>query len=444
MKSSSSRRIGHVSRVATTLALGVLVASAGRADTLTYVYDDAGRLIVVKHANGTNTHYTLDAAGNRTSVVTGLDTTPPTVPTGVTGTASTSQPQVTLSWTPSTDSGSGVSGYAVYQDGNYLGFASTPGWTDNTVACSTTYSYTLTASDNATPPNVSAQSTPWSITTPAIPPATPTSLTGTSTSSTQVTLTWSASQDLCKVPSYQIYRGGTQIGTSTTTNYTDSTTSGTTTYSYTVAAYDSLGSVSAQSAPFSVTTPDTIAPSVPTGLSGTAVSSAQINLSWTASVDTGGSGLAGYYLYRNGSLLTTTTATAYGNAGLAGSTTYTYSVAAYDNAGNVSAQSGPISVTTPSGAPTAPGAPKPNGTIKSSSWTESWAASTGTVAYYIFSVNDGSTTVDYTTTTPSYNMTGAVCVTFTMQVQACDSANECSALSPTSRITYAPNGIAGC
>src|SRR5688572_2504428 len=45
-----------------------------------------------------------------------------------------------------------------------------------------------------------------------------------------------------------------------------------------------------------------IPPSVPSGLSATAVSGTQINLSWSASTDTGGSGLAGYSIYRAGVL----------------------------------------------------------------------------------------------------------------------------------------------
>ena len=46
---------------------------------------------------------------------------------------------------------------------------------------------------------------------------------------------------------------------------------------------------------------DTSAPSVPAGLTASAVSSIQINLSWTASMDD--VGVAGYYIYRNGSLI---------------------------------------------------------------------------------------------------------------------------------------------
>ena len=53
---------------------------------------------------------------------------------------------------------------------------------------------------------------------------------------------------------------------------------------------------------------DTDPPSVPAGLVGTPVSSGQVDLTWNASTDTGGSGLAGYRIYRNGAEVGTTSA----------------------------------------------------------------------------------------------------------------------------------------
>jgi len=90
--------------------------------------------------------------------------------------------------------------------------------------------------------------------------------------------------------------------------------------------------------------PDTTPPSVPAGLSATAVSSTQINLSWTASTDN--VGVTGYDVFRNGAQVGTTTTTSYQDTGLTAGTTYSYTVAAYDAAGNVSAQSTAASATT--------------------------------------------------------------------------------------------------
>src|SRR5207247_1261975 len=121
---------------------------------------------------------------------------------------------------------------------------------------------------------------------------------------------------------YRVYRGGTQIATTTTTAYANTGLAPSTTYAHNGAAYDAAGNLSAQSASASATTPappDTTPPSVPTGLAATAVSSSQINLSWTASTDN--VGVSGYRVYRGGTQIATTTTTAYANTGLAPSTT---------------------------------------------------------------------------------------------------------------------------
>src|ERR1044071_8173403 len=62
---------------------------------------------------------------------------------------------------------------------------------------------------------------------------------------------------------------------------------------------------------------ESIAPSVPTGLSATPVSQSQINLTWSASTDTGGSGLAGYRIYRGGTQVGTSATTSFSDTGLA-------------------------------------------------------------------------------------------------------------------------------
>ncbi|MEJ2009202.1 MAG: NPCBM/NEW2 domain-containing protein [Acidobacteriota bacterium] len=93
-------------------------------------------------------------------------------------------------------------------------------------------------------------------------------------------------------------------------------------------------------------TTDTVPPSVPAGLTATAASSSQINLSWTPSTDN--VGVAGYKVYRNGTQIATSAANTYSDTGLLSSTSYTYGVAAYDAAGNSSSISSTVSLTTPS------------------------------------------------------------------------------------------------
>lgn len=84
-------------------------------------------------------------------------------------------------------------------------------------------------------------------------------------------------------------------------------------------------------------------PTTPTGLKGTP-SATSIALSWTRSTDA--SGIRFYELFRNGARLVTPSGTSYTDSGLVSLTTYRYKVRAIDRAGNRSAFSTEISVTT--------------------------------------------------------------------------------------------------
>ena len=95
---------------------------------------------------------------------------------------------------------------------------------------------------------------------------------------------------------------------------------------------------------------DKTAPTVPANLSAIAATTSQINLNWSASTDN--IGVAGYKIFRNGTLITTTLNTLFSDTGLTSNTPYTYNVYAYDAAGNTSGQSAPASATTLSGATT--------------------------------------------------------------------------------------------
>ena len=132
-----------------------------------------------------------------------------------------------------------------------------------------------------------------------------------------------------------------------------------------------------------VTTPaaDTTVPSVPTGLTATAVSATQINLAWSASTDN--VGVTGYRIYRAGTLLATLGAvTSYQNSGLSASSSYSYTVLAVDAAGNASAQSAAVSAVTQTlGDTTAPSVPAVL-TARAASATQinlTWTASTDNV-----------------------------------------------------------------
>jgi chitodextrinase len=165
-----------------------------------------------------------------------------------------------------------------------------------------------------------------------------------------VTLTWTAATDNVGVAGYGVFRDGVKSGTATGTSYGDTTVAATTTYTYTVKAYDAVNNESAASNSLAVTTTakdDTEPPSVPVGLASTDVTDTTATISWQASTDNGS--VTGYQVFRNGVQAGSTSTTSYTDSGLTDGTTYSYTVKAYDAADNVSEASSLLSVTTQGG-----------------------------------------------------------------------------------------------
>ncbi len=174
-------------------------------------------------------------------------------------------------------------------------------------------------------------------------PTVPSGLSATAVDESRVDLTWTASTDATGVNGYKIFRNGTQIGTSISPSYRDTSCLPGTTYSYAVSAYDAVGNNSAQSAARSVTTPgsgDEQPPTVPANLRRTGVTKSSITIAWDASTDN--LAVAGYRIYRNGAQVGTATGTSYTDSGLSANTGYTYQVDAYDAKPNYSARSVPF------------------------------------------------------------------------------------------------------
>ncbi len=92
---------------------------------------------------------------------------------------------------------------------------------------------------------------------------------------------------------------------------------------------------------------DTVAPAVSSAVTVLVDSSSQITLSWNPATDSGGSGIAGYRVYRGGLNVGTTTTTSYTDTGLTAGTQYCYTIVGYDNAGNNSSASAMTCATTP-------------------------------------------------------------------------------------------------
>jgi Galactose oxidase, central domain len=170
--------------------------------------------------------------------------------------------------------------------------------------------------------------------------------------------------------------------------------------------------------------PDTTAPTSPSGLSATAVSPTQVDLAWSPSTDS--VGVVGYGIYRNGSQIGSATESfSYQDATAIANTSYSYTVTAYDAAGNVSAPSSSANVTTP------PVANSPViSAISASSITSSGAAITWTTdqpsdsqVNYGATASYGSTSALNSTlvTAHSVNLTGlAASTTYHYQVLSRD------------------------
>jgi RHS repeat-associated protein len=185
-----------------------------------------------------------------------LDTTPPTVPTGLSATAVGAN-RINLAWTASTDA-VGVQGYLIYRGGTLIATTASTSFVDAGLAASTLYSYTVNAIDGAA--NASAQTSAQSATTGAAVPDTtaptvPTGLSAVPAGTTKNELAWTAATDAVGVQGYKIYRGGTFLVTVGSTTWSDTAgLTAATAYSYTVAALDAAGNASAQSTSANATT----------------------------------------------------------------------------------------------------------------------------------------------------------------------------------------------
>ncbi|MDY8136486.1 fibronectin type III domain-containing protein [Aquimarina sp. 2201CG5-10] len=177
-------------------------------------------------------------------------------------------------------------------------------------------------------------------------PTTPANLAASSTTENSTTLTWDASTDNVGVTGYDVYQDGAVVGTATATTFDVTGLTANTSYDFFVRAKDAAGNESAASATITVTTlaPDTQAPTAPANLAASGTTDKQTTLNWDASTDN--VGVTEYDVSQDGVVVATVTETMATITGLTQLTTYTFSVTAKDAAGNVSAASNSIDVTT--------------------------------------------------------------------------------------------------
>ena len=350
---------------------------------------------------GTN-HIFFDVSNTNFTITTGspADTTAPSTPT--LSASGTTQTSTNLSWTAATDN-VGVTGYDVYRGTTLLTTVTGTTYTATGLTASTSYSFSVKAKDAAG--NVSASSNTVTITTL---PATTTSyctaqgnntaderigrvqigtINNASTGTAGYEDFTNLSTNLSKGTTYTITITPTWTGTvysegygvwidynndndfddagelvwskaaSTTTPVSGSfsiptTASSGATRMRVAMRYNTIpaacgafdyGQVEDYTVNLTTTAADTTAPSTPT-LSASGTTQTSTNLSWTAATDN--VGVTGYDVYQGATLLTTVTGTTYNVTGLTASTAYSFTVKAKDAAGNLSASSNTVSVTT--------------------------------------------------------------------------------------------------
>jgi len=286
------------------------------------------------------------------------DVTPPTV--SITAPAAGATVLGTMTVSASANDNVGIVGVQFKLDGINLGAEDTTdaysiSW-NSALAANGTHTLTAVARDAA---GNTAASAAVSVTVDNTPPVI-SLVSAFNIASSQATISWATNKASDSQVDYgptMAYGSSTPLNSSLLTAHAVTLTGllATTTYHYRVKSRDAAGNL-ATSADFTLTTliavPDTTPPSVPTSLSASAVSSSQINLSWTASTDN--VGVAGYTISRGGSQIATTPLTSYSDMGLSPSIAYVYQVSAFDAAGYVSAQSAPASAVTLSGPPLGP------------------------------------------------------------------------------------------
>src|SRR2546422_1482833 len=227
----------------------------------------------------------------------------------------------------------------------------------------------------------------------------------------QVSLSWSIPSNIgnSDITGYKIYRStgsGTETFLATTGNvlsYTDGSVTNSQTYYYKVTALNSAGeSPQSNEANATPSAPPT-APQPPTGLKATTVSPSQINLSWTAPGNNGGSAITGYKIERStdgGTTWNIIVASAshswYSDYFLSASTTYTYRVSTINAMGTSAPSSTASATTSPATVPDPPRYLTPTvvspSQINLSWWKPVNSGGSAITGYKIESSTDGGTT----------------------------------------------------
>ncbi|MDB9782763.1 DUF5011 domain-containing protein [Winogradskyella sp.] len=271
-------------------------------------------------------------------------------------------------------------------------------------------------------------------------PSIPSGLSASSITTSSFILNWNAATDNIGVTGYEVFLGATSLGIQSGTSRLVNGLTPATGYSLAVRALDQANNVSDLSTPLAVTTatpPDLEAPTAPSALAVSNISTTGLTLTWAASSDN--VGVAGYEVFQDNASIGTLSATTRAVIGLSPATTYGYSVRAFDAAGNTSAMTAVLQATTLAPPPDneAPSVPLAlaSGNVGTTSFDVSWSASTdnvGVTGYRIYL--DGQALGTTSNTNYTVNNLSASTV-YNVQVSAYDAMDNESGLSQALAVT---------
>lgn len=178
---------------------------------------------------------------------------------------------------------------------------------------------------------------------------------------------------------------------------------------------------------------DSEAPSAPTGLTAQSATTNSITIRWNASTDN--IEVTGYAIYRDGSIVDTTSSTQYQHTGLSPNTAYGTYVAAYDAAGNTSAPCSSITVTTAMETVATPAIAPNGGTFYAPAVATVSCATAGSSIYY---TTDGS---DPSESSSSYSIPLTITNTLTLKAKAYKTGMNPSAIASASFTIQDPTSL---
>lgn len=396
MIDGSSRRILFaVTRLISGFIAAAMFCWPVWATSVTYQYDTAGRLTSATYDNGTVVTYSLDAAGNRSSVVSALPA-PPGSPSGVSASSITTT-TATISWSASTGT---VSSYQYsLNSGSWVNVGTSLSASLVGLAPGTTYSVQVQA--------INGGGSATAMTSFATLSGTPGTPTLSAITTVSATASWTAAPGLVQGYQYRLNSGAwTNVGTVLTVNLTSLTPG--TAYTLQIQAIGTGSNGAASSASFDTTA------GTPGTPSASSITASSMTIGWAAAP---GNVVSYQYRVNSGSWISVGTALTASLSALSGATAYTVQIEAVGAGGAGAASSNSFTTL-----PGAEGAPTVS-SVTTTTATVSWAAVSGSVSGYRYSINSGSWVV--LGNVLSVNLTGLAAGTaYTVQVEAIDGTGD--------------------